>query len=148
MADLSRPINPAAPGKPGPLHTGSPRRRRRRLRVVSVLRVLFLLLVYGASLGAATLYFAIKTINQDLPQDLTKLLEYQPYRKSIVLIVKEWNVPLYTRNFSWPGADAPQIAAELDDATLIEFYTFSDVQFRQQLAEADFDRKNEEYRFR
>jgi penicillin-binding protein 1A len=55
------------------------------LRVVSVLRVLFLLLVYGASLGAATLYFAVKTINQDLPKDLTKLLDYQPYRKSIVL---------------------------------------------------------------
>lgn len=50
-----------------------------------MLRLVFLLIVYGVSLGAAGLYFAIKTINQDLPQDLTKLLEYQPNRKSIVL---------------------------------------------------------------
>jgi penicillin-binding protein 1A len=55
------------------------------MRRVSVLRLVFLLLVYGVSLGAASLYFAIKTINEDLPQDLTKLLEYQPNRKSIVL---------------------------------------------------------------
>lgn len=72
VADLSRPSKSA-------------RRRRRRMRRVSVLRLVFLLLVYGASLGAATLYFAIKSINDDLPQDLTKLLEYQPNRKSIVL---------------------------------------------------------------
>jgi penicillin-binding protein 1A len=52
---------------------------------VSVLRVLFLLLVYGVSLGAASLYMAISTINQDLPQDLTRLLDYQPNRKSVVL---------------------------------------------------------------
>lgn len=60
-------------------------RKRRRLRRLSVLRLLFLLLLYGASFGAACLYFAITTINKDLPQDLTKLLEYQPNRKSIVL---------------------------------------------------------------
>jgi penicillin-binding protein 1A len=76
VADLSRPTNPGL---------GAPRRRRRRLRRVSVLRLMLLLLVYGLSLGAATLYYAIKTINEDLPQDLTKLLEYQPNRKSIVL---------------------------------------------------------------
>jgi penicillin-binding protein 1A len=85
VADLSRPINPHARTEPR-RRVGPPaRRRRRRMRRVSVLRVLFLLLIYGASLGAAMLYFAIKTINDDLPQDLTKLLEYQPYRKSIVL---------------------------------------------------------------
>lgn len=70
------------------------------------------------------------------------------YRKSIALIDKEWNVPLYARNFGWPDGEAPQTASELDDATLIEYYTFTDLQFRQQLAEADFDRGNEEYRFR
>jgi penicillin-binding protein 1A len=60
-------------------------RKRRRLRRLSVLRLIFLLLIYGASFGAACLYYAITTINEDLPQDLTKLLEYQPNRKSIVL---------------------------------------------------------------
>lgn len=67
---------------PGPYKR---RKRRRRLRAVSVLRLLFLLLIYGVSLGAACLYLAITTINQDLPQDLTKLLDYQPNRRSIVL---------------------------------------------------------------
>lgn len=36
-------------------------------------------------MGAASLYLAIRTINNDLPQDLTQLLDYQPNRKSVVL---------------------------------------------------------------
>ncbi|HET9989509.1 MAG TPA: hypothetical protein VFQ65_13350, partial [Kofleriaceae bacterium] len=60
-------------------------RRARRLRRFSVLRLLFLLLVYGLSFAAATAYFVVDTINQDLPQDLTQLLDYRPYRKSVVL---------------------------------------------------------------
>ena len=73
MADLQRPNN------------STTRRRRRRWKQVSILRVLFLLHIYGASLAAAFLYLAITTINEDLPQDLTKLLEWQPYKKSTVL---------------------------------------------------------------
>jgi penicillin-binding protein 1A len=61
------------------------RRRRRRLRAFSAWRLLLLLLVYGLSLGASTIYFVVVTINADLPQDLTKLLDYQPNRKSVVL---------------------------------------------------------------
>ncbi|HUS31747.1 MAG TPA: PBP1A family penicillin-binding protein, partial [Kofleriaceae bacterium] len=61
------------------------KRKKRRLRTVSVLRLLFLLLIYGLSFAAACFYFAVTTINDDLPQDLTKLLEYQPNRKSVVL---------------------------------------------------------------
>lgn len=82
------------------------------------------------------------------------LIEYRDsrtspvYRKSITLIDKEWNVPLYTRNFGWPSDGESATGEELDEATLIEFYTFTEVQFRQQLAAADFDRSNEEYLFR
>jgi penicillin-binding protein 1A len=61
------------------------RRRRRRLRVVSVLRLGFLLAVYGASLAAATVYLVVNTINDELPRDLSQLLDYQPNRKSVVL---------------------------------------------------------------
>jgi penicillin-binding protein 1A len=61
------------------------RRRRRPLRAVSLLRLGFLLVVYGASLGAATLYLAIQTVNRELPQDLAQLLDYQPNRRSVVL---------------------------------------------------------------
>ncbi len=64
-----------------------PRRRKRRRRIsrFSVLRFLLLLLVYGVSLAAATLYFVVDSINRELPQDLTQLLDYKPYRKSVVL---------------------------------------------------------------
>jgi penicillin-binding protein 1A len=60
-------------------------RRPRRLRRLSILRLLFLLLVYGLSFAAAVGYFVIGTINEDLPPDLTQLLDYRPYRKSVVL---------------------------------------------------------------
>jgi penicillin-binding protein 1A len=52
---------------------------------VSVLRLGFLLVVYGASFGAAALYLAIQTINEELPKDLAQLLDYAPNRKSVVL---------------------------------------------------------------
>ncbi len=70
------------------------------------------------------------------------------YRKSLVMLDKEWNVPVYTRNFGWPDAHQQLAAEELDEATLIEFYTYSGIQFRQQLASNDFDRGNEDYSFR
>jgi penicillin-binding protein 1A len=60
------------------------RGRPRRLGKVSVFRLAALVVVYAASLGAATLYFAVNEINSDLPKDLTALLDYQPNRKSLV----------------------------------------------------------------
>jgi penicillin-binding protein 1A len=61
------------------------RRRRRRLRTVSVLRLGLLLVLYGASFGAAAIYLAIQSLNDELPPDLSQLLDYQPNRKSVVL---------------------------------------------------------------
>ena len=60
------------------------RGRRRRLGAVSVFRLAALVVIYAASLGAATIYFAVNEINSDLPKDLTALLDYQPNRKSLV----------------------------------------------------------------
>ncbi len=75
----------APPPPSSPLPARKPKRKRRRLRAFSVLRIGFLLLIYGVSLGAAALYYAVATVNEDLPADLTKLLDYQPNRKSLVL---------------------------------------------------------------
>ncbi|HEY5937819.1 MAG TPA: PBP1A family penicillin-binding protein [Kofleriaceae bacterium] len=61
------------------------KRKKRRLKAFSVLRLLFLLVIYGASAGAALIYFVVRTLNQELPQDLSQLLDYQPNRKSTVL---------------------------------------------------------------
>jgi penicillin-binding protein 1A len=64
------------------------RRRRKRIRAFSVFRFVFLLIVYGASLGAASIYFAVKTLDERLRQEnvgLDQLVEYAPSRKSTVL---------------------------------------------------------------
>jgi penicillin-binding protein 1A len=76
---------PAADPIAAPRRPSRRPRKRRRIRVFSILRLILLLIVYGASLGAASIYFAVQTINADLPKDLTELLDYQPSRKSTVL---------------------------------------------------------------
>ncbi len=60
-------------------------RRRRRIRALSILRLLALLIVYGASAAAAFAYLAVMTINAGLPRDLTRAFDYQPNRKSVVI---------------------------------------------------------------
>ncbi|HEY4244971.1 MAG TPA: PBP1A family penicillin-binding protein [Kofleriaceae bacterium] len=61
------------------------RKRRKKLRAVGVLRLLFLLAVYGVSLAAAVVYLAVQTMNKELPQDFSQLTDYQPIRQSTVL---------------------------------------------------------------
>ncbi len=61
------------------------KRKKRRLKRFGVIRFLFLALVYGLSLGAASTYFVVREVNKELPQDLSVLLEYQPNRRSVVL---------------------------------------------------------------
>ena len=70
------------------------------------------------------------------------------YRKSIVLIDKEWSVPLFIKNYGWPTDNVTAVGEELDTATLIEQYTYADVKFRSNLTAFDFDRANEDYGFK
>lgn len=70
------------------------------------------------------------------------------YRKSVVMIDKEWNVPLFIKNFAWPTDAVTAVGEELDTATLIEQYTYADVKFRANLTAFDFDRTNEDYSFK
>ena len=69
------------------------------------------------------------------------------YRKSVTMIDKEWAVPVYIKNFGWPNEDAPVADEELDEATLIEHYTYTDIKFRTSLSHRDFDHGNEDYNF-
>ena len=75
--------------------------------------------------------------------------ESPEYRKCVLLIDKQQNLPVYLQNFTWPepeqSAESPEA---LDQATLVEHYQYSDVQFEQRLADVDFDRKNKAYNFR
>jgi hypothetical protein len=71
------------------------------------------------------------------------------YRKSITYIDKELSIPISVRNFAWPEADMPQDDPQaLDEATLIEYYGYKDLQFETRLTDGDFDKGNADYKFR
>lgn len=69
----------------------------------------------------------------------------ETYRKAVCYIDKELSMPVCVRNYTW-AVDADP--ATIDDQTLIEFYSYSDIKIEQQLADGDFDRGNETYRMR
>ena len=68
------------------------------------------------------------------------------YRKCITYIDKKSSMPVLIKNHTWPekvdGADPNK----LDETTLVELYTFTNIRFDQRLANADFDQKS--YTFR
>jgi hypothetical protein len=73
---------------------------------------------------------------------------HESYRRSVQFIDKELSLPVCIKNYGWPEASSDAAAADLDEATLIECYRYTDIRLDQQLADADFDRGNREYRFR
>ncbi|HEY2250706.1 MAG TPA: DUF1571 domain-containing protein [Planctomycetaceae bacterium] len=76
--------------------------------------------------------------------------EVEPvYRKSITYIDKELSLPVCVRSFGWPeaGVEAADTAA-LDEATLIEYYGYTDIKFESRLTDSDFDKGNSGYTFR
>ena len=74
--------------------------------------------------------------------------ESSVYRKSVTLIDHEWLVPLHTRHFEWPGAGTAAEETQVDEATLIECYSFTELKMNCGLTDLDFDRTNPEYNFR
>jgi hypothetical protein len=71
------------------------------------------------------------------------------YRKSIAYIDRELSLPICVKNFGWPaeGVDVADAMA-LDEATFIEYYGYTDIQFKERLTDNDFDKKNADYKFR
>jgi hypothetical protein len=73
----------------------------------------------------------------------------EEYRKSIQYIDREWLLPICVKNFVWPEANQKfDNDGALDEATLVEHYAYTELQFNQQLANDDFDRANKSYNFR
>ncbi len=70
------------------------------------------------------------------------------YRKSVTLIDREWSVPLSSQHYEWPQRDIEGSADELDAATLIESYQYTEIDFDRPLSDDDFDHQNDEYAFR
>jgi hypothetical protein len=73
----------------------------------------------------------------------------EEYRKSIQYIDKELLLPICVKNYAWPE-EKQSFADEnaVDEATMIEHYAYTELQFNQQLANEDFDRGNRSYNFR
>ncbi len=69
------------------------------------------------------------------------------YRKSVTYIDHEWNVPIHSRHFEWPVSRDFLDESQLDEATLVESYSFADLSFHQNFTDYDFDRANPEYHF-
>ncbi len=87
------------------------------------------------------------SLEYDRPQDSAI------YRKSIVYIDKEYSLPIFIRNYTWPSPsdvfNASEVdAGEMDEGTLIEHYTYSNINLNAELAEGDFNRTNTAYHFK
>lgn len=71
------------------------------------------------------------------------------YRKSLTFVDQELSLPVCVKAFTWPAegtkSDDPQ---QLDDATLVEYYAYTDVHLERRLTDADFDKANADYKFR
>jgi hypothetical protein len=70
------------------------------------------------------------------------------YRKSVQYLDRRWNVPLQVENYGWPEPGQHMEGAALDEATLIEYYKYSNIVVDGHLNDDDFSPSNPEYRFR
>ena len=72
-----------------------------------------------------------------------------PLRKSLIFVDKELNMPACIKNYSWaPDGQEDLAGKELDEATLVEFYSISNLKLKEELADIEFDKSNTNYSFR
>ncbi len=70
------------------------------------------------------------------------------YRKSIAFIDKGLLLPIWIKNFTWPDPDTQLAAEDLDESTLIEHYTYSNISLDAEFVDTDFAPANKAYQFR
>ena len=68
------------------------------------------------------------------------------FRKSILLIDREWNLPVSVRTFGWPTDACPE--ADLDEQTVIESYAYTDVNLAPPTQVADLAALGSRFRVR
>ncbi|MFN0197116.1 MAG: DUF1571 domain-containing protein [Planctomycetaceae bacterium] len=69
------------------------------------------------------------------------------YRKSILMLDKVNCLPIFCKNYTWPEEGSTAVGNKLDEETLLEFYTYTNLKLGPQLADKDFDRNNVGYEF-
>lgn len=80
------------------------------------------------------------------------LYEYQSpefnktYRKSLLMLDARYHVPLRVINHTWTENSEGLTAVELDEQTLIEDYSFLNIDFGREMVTIDFSRDNPAYR--
>jgi hypothetical protein len=67
------------------------------------------------------------------------------YRKSVILIDQELSLPVCVKNYTWGRDIEPE---KLDESTLLEYYSYSNLKVQQQLPETEFAQDNPEYKLR
>ncbi|MFK7778882.1 MAG: DUF1571 domain-containing protein [Gimesia sp.] len=71
------------------------------------------------------------------------------YRKSVIYIDQKTCLPIFVRGFGWPEEGVASASPEeLDEMTLIESYSFTDINMNSELATTEFSKANKKYRFR
>ena len=70
------------------------------------------------------------------------------YRKTVQYVDREYLLPVCMKNYTWSTEESATDSVALDEETLIEHYSYSAIHLEKQLAEINFDRGNEGYRFR
>jgi hypothetical protein len=75
--------------------------------------------------------------------------EYEPvYKRSMVWFDREHSIPVCVKNYGWFDETEGLEGEDLEQATLIELYGYSGLNFGSKLADSDFDKANTEYTFR
>lgn len=67
------------------------------------------------------------------------------YRKSLILVDAKRHIPLLARNYTW-AAETSLSEEELDARTLVENYSFTNVDFSRSVTAIEFSRENPRYR--
>jgi len=68
------------------------------------------------------------------------------YRKSLILIDGDRHIPVMARNYTWATEADDLSPAGLDELTLVENYSFTNIDFSRKLTASDFSRDNPRYR--
>ena len=68
------------------------------------------------------------------------------YRKSLVMIDMRYHVPMQVVNYTWTNEVEGMSTQQMDEATLIENYSFSRMDFGKNLVAEEFSRDNPSYR--
>lgn len=68
------------------------------------------------------------------------------YRKSLVMIDTRYHVPMRVLNHTWTNDEDGLTVEQIDENTLIEHYSFSDINFAKEYVAEDFSRDNPLYR--